>query len=101
MNEKHLNNLNNKQLEQLYILSEELGEAQQAVGKILRHGYGSFSPFDKSKTTNRANLERELADILFAMKLLVQSDEIDFETMKNKAIEKEEKVITYLHYQGN
>lgn len=101
MNNENFNQLSNKQLEQLYILSEELGEAQQAIGKILRHGYESFSPFDKSKTTNRSNLERELADIMFAMKLLVQSDEIDYKNLKIKAMEKEEKVITYLHYQGN
>lgn len=33
------NQLTNAQAERLHILLEELGEAQQAIGKILRHGY--------------------------------------------------------------
>ncbi len=47
------NGLTDAQAERLALLLEELGEAQQAIGKILRHGYESMSPFDETKTTNR------------------------------------------------
>lgn len=33
------NDLSNAELERLALLLEELGEAQQVIGKILRHGY--------------------------------------------------------------
>ena len=48
------NQLSDAQLERLYILSEELGEAQQAVGKILRHGYDSKHP--ETGITNKESL---------------------------------------------
>lgn len=38
---KFSNKLNDAQSERLALLLEELGEAQQAIGKILRHGYQS------------------------------------------------------------
>jgi hypothetical protein len=47
--------------ERLALMLEELGEAQQAIGKILRYGYEEYSPFDDMKTTNRVALEKELA----------------------------------------
>jgi NTP pyrophosphatase (non-canonical NTP hydrolase) len=68
------NKLNDAQLERLYILSEELGEAQQAIGKILRHGYDNKSPDDQ--LTNRENLEYELGDIKAVTHLLTNKSEL-------------------------
>ena len=41
---KHFNQLTPAEAERLALLLEELGEAQQAIGKILRHGYASTHP---------------------------------------------------------
>lgn len=60
------NELTRAQLERLAILSEELGEAQQCIGKILRHGYDSHNPVVNTGMTNRRELERELGDIALA-----------------------------------
>lgn len=98
---EHYNKLSPKQLEQLYILSEELCEVQQAVGKILRHGYESFSPFDDTKTPNRKALEREIGDVIFATTMLHESNEINFNECQRFANLKKEKVKPYLHHQEN
>lgn len=39
---EHFNQLSPAEAERLALLSEELGEAQQAIGKILRHGQPSM-----------------------------------------------------------
>ena len=44
MTQSFSNGLNDAEAERLAILLEEFGEAQQAVGKILRHGYESYDP---------------------------------------------------------
>jgi hypothetical protein len=63
MSTNHFNQLTEQEAELLAILAEECGEVVQVVGKILRHGYESYSPFDSNKTTNRKLLEKELGDV--------------------------------------
>lgn len=92
------NNLSDAQLERLAILSEELGEAQQMVGKILRHGWISFSPFDEDKTPNQMLLTKELGDILYAIKLLESNGELLFTDIEQFAISKQERIKPYLHH---
>jgi hypothetical protein len=53
----HFNRLTPAEAERLALLLEELGEAQQIIGKILRHGYESYHP-DDPETTNRTLLAR-------------------------------------------
>lgn len=38
------NNLTAAEQERLAILAEEMGEALQIIGKIIRHGYESYNP---------------------------------------------------------
>lgn len=64
------NKLSNAQAERLYILLEELGEAQQAIGKILRHGYES----GWNGSNNRIDLEKELGHVQYAIKRLNAKD---------------------------
>lgn len=59
------------QIERLAYLAEELGEAIQAVGKILRHGY------DSGEYNNRQDLMVELADVWGAICLLARHGETD------------------------
>jgi hypothetical protein len=54
------NGLTPAQLERLAFLSEELGEAQQAIGKIVRHGYDSYNPLVLTNSNNREDLEKEI-----------------------------------------
>ena len=56
---EHFNNLSPPEDERLAILTEELGESLQAIGKIFRHGYDSDNNGER-ETTNRTDLMREL-----------------------------------------
>lgn len=100
--DRHFNRLNPAQHERLAILSEELGEAQQAIGKILRHGYESCDPTltvpeDERPPTNRENLEKELGDVVFSINLL--GDDIYQPAVGRRVIEKAAKIKPYLHHQ--
>lgn len=96
---KNFNKLTPKQAEALAILSEECGEVIQAIGKILRHGYEDYSPFDETKTSNRINLEREIGDVIFATKLLDNDKQISLLDCNLEAKSKEDRVKPYLHHQ--
>jgi len=86
--------------ERLYLLLEELGEAQQAIGKILRHGYESFSPFDPKRTSNRQLLERELGDVMHALDRMYVARDVIHYYVTDHANEKARRVERYLHHQG-
>jgi NTP pyrophosphatase (non-canonical NTP hydrolase) len=88
------NKLSDGQAERLAYLLEELGEAQQAIGKILRHGYESCHP-DYPEKNNKDDLEKELSDIWVAIKLMLMSNDISFVT---KNINKS-KLKKYMHHQ--
>lgn len=87
------------EIERLACLSEELGEAQQAIGKILRHGYASCNPDVFASPTNRKNLERELGDILCVIKMMENAYDVDQTSIQNYSIKKEQKLQKYLHHQ--
>lgn len=97
----HFNKLTPAEHERLAILSEELGEAQQAIGKILRHGYESCDPTftseDERAPTNRENLEKELGDVVFAINML--GDDIYQPAVGRRVLSKAEKIKPYLHHQ--
>jgi NTP pyrophosphatase (non-canonical NTP hydrolase) len=90
------NELNDDELERLAILSEELGEAQQAIGKILRHGYDSYSPLRVTET-NRGDLERELGHVQFAIKMLCDFDIASSEIRRSKS-KKAKTIQSWLHH---
>lgn len=97
------NQLTPAQHERLAILSEELGEAQQAIGKILRHGYESHNPTisvpeDERPATNREELEKELGDVVFAINLL--GSDIYQPAIGRRVLLKAEKIKPYLHHQS-
>ena len=60
---EHFNKLTASEAELLAMLMEECGEVVQACGKILRHGYESHHPFDRSMGSNRQQLAKELRDV--------------------------------------
>jgi hypothetical protein len=98
MNSEFETELDNSEIERLAILSEECAEVQQIIGKILRHGYGSFNPFDQNKTTNRKLLEKELGDLKCAAQLMLKEGDISDSRINNFCEKKKEKIEKYLHF---
>lgn len=98
----HFNELTPAQLERLAILSEECGEVIQVIGKILRHGVQSCSPFGASQETNGEALLRELTDVGAAIGMLhldlpLLADEQYMDGAIDKALRKK---LAYCHHQG-
>lgn len=89
MKNEHFNKLTPAEDERLALLLEEMGEAQQVIGKIMRHGYDSRHPY--GGPTNRQMLEREIGDIRFAMNLLFESYDIN---QTNVGMRVDEKAVT-------
>lgn len=102
---KFSNQLTDAELERLAILSEEMGEAQQVIGKIIRHGYESFDParseemFIETKGTNRCDLEKELGDVLTAVEFMVTAKDVREMAIQDRGLEKRQKIKKYLHHQ--
>lgn len=94
------NQLSDAQVERLAILAEELGEAQQVIGKILRHGYESVNPLDCDSETNRDNLERECGDIMLALDLLCEASDLSGAAVIRRQKKKRETIKRWLHHQG-
>lgn len=92
----NFNQLTPGEAERLAILLEELGEAQQVIGKILRHGYESCHP--EGTETNRNALERELGDVSFAMFFMGYKNDIDPEAIKYYSDKKLLRINQFLHH---
>jgi hypothetical protein len=101
VSERFSNELTDAEIERLAILSEELGEAQQCIGKILRHGYESFNPTVKNGRSNRYELERECGDIYEAILMLCHAKDISDAQVNRQQAEKHESIKRWLHHQSN
>jgi len=88
------NGLTPAQVERLAVLSEELGEAQQRVGKILRHGYTR----SKKVVNNREQLEIELGDVMAAISVLVRYQDLRLGRIRDRKHHKLQTVWDYLHH---
>lgn len=93
----NFNKLSASETERLAILVEEMGEAHQAIGKILRHGYESTHP--DGGPTNRESLEHELGDVRHSMIRLCNSKDLSKAQIHWFADKKEETINPYLHHQ--
>lgn len=91
------NKLTPAQTERLYLLLEEMGEAQQAIGKVLRHGYEETHP--DGGPTNRESLERELGDVAAAVHMLAVKLDVRLELVYDRSEAKAESVKQWLHHQ--
>ena len=69
------NNLWPAEAERLAMLAEEAGEIVQIVGKILRHGYGSYHPANPDMD-NREMLNRELLDLISVHILMMRQGDL-------------------------
>ena len=95
----HFNGLTPAQAERLALLSEEMGEAQQVIGKILRHGFDSSNPIQPGPT-NRHALEREVGDVYVALRMMFEAGDIRRGAVATREDIKREAVKPYLHHQG-
>ena len=100
----HFNRLTPAELERLAILSEECGEVQQIIGKILRHGYESHNPTvavaeGSNPIQNRWLLENELGDLLWAIGSMVAQHDINEGRIDAAFKAKGLRAQKYLHHQ--
>ena len=98
MNRDHFNGLSPAEAERLALLLEEMGEVQQIVGKVLRHGYERHNPVHPGDT-NRQMLEKELGDVMHAIRRMAVAEDIYLDTIESHAEEKALSVKQYLHHQ--
>lgn len=102
---QYFNQLTPAQLERLALLGEELAEAGQVIGKIIRHGYESGNP-DKLVNqgaagivyTNRMELQKEIGDVLAAMQILINCGDLSNQKISAAKMNKLERVSQYLHH---
>ena len=95
------NDLSNAETERLAFLIEELGEALQCAGKIIRHGYESYNPVVNTGMTNRRELERELGDITAAITMMVNSRDVSSSGIDIRSKDKLHTVKRWLHHQSD
>ena len=96
----HFNQLTPAEAERLALLAEELGEATQAIGKILRHGYESRNPYQMSGPTNREALEKEMADVYVAARMMFEAGDLRRLACAEHEERKTEAVQRFLHHQN-
>lgn len=95
--DRQFNGLSAAEHERLSILMEEMAEAQQVIGKILRHGFESSHP-DAIETTNRNLLENELGDVTAALEMLVSAGDVNTLRIAEAARRKHRNIKQYLHH---
>lgn len=93
------NELTPAEAERLAVMLEEAGEIQQAIGKILRHGYESCNPNQKAGPTNRETLEREIGDFQAVMHRMIVAHDIEEERIEERMRKKLKSSQQYLHHQ--
>ncbi len=96
---EHFNQLSPAKAERLALLLEEMGEAQQAIGKVLRHGYASAHP--NGGPNNRAALAIELGHVRFAIADMTMKGDIDEGLIGESFDSKAHSVTRYMHHQPN
>lgn len=92
------NGLTPFELELLALLSEELGEVQQIIGKIIRHGLHSSNPLIEGAEANQQLLERELGDVGAAVELLMNQGVIDPSRIEVQIDSKLARISKWLHH---
>jgi hypothetical protein len=98
MSEEQFPGLTAAQIERLALLSEELGEAQHMIGKVLRHGYDSINPVNPGPT-NREALGMELGHVRAAIAMLTGAGDLSATDISRHGARKLVTVQPWLHHQ--
>lgn len=91
-----VNRIGEAEQERLGLFTEEMGEGQLEIGKILRHGIDSHHP-DQPGLSNAQRLEMEAGHVLAAIDLLVACGTLDREGLYRSKLEKLKKLRSWLH----
>jgi hypothetical protein len=78
-------------------LTEELGESQVVVGKILRHGLSSSDPTGQILGDNRSLLVLELGDVLAIISLLNEFAITNSRALEAARIDKLKRLKRWVH----
>lgn len=92
----NFNGLTPAETERIALLVEEMGEVQQVLGKILRHGYESNW---EGGPTNRESLHLELGDVLVVLQMMAEAGDIHESSIEERIEVKMEKIKRFLHHQ--
>jgi hypothetical protein len=95
-----VNRIGEPEQERLGLFTEEMGEAQLEIGKILRHGLDSFHP-DEPGLSNAQRLELETGHVLAAIDLLVACGTLNLEGLEQARRAKLRKLLSGLHCRLN
>ena len=97
-----MENFDNKitpaEYERLALLIEEAGEVLQVAGKIMRHGFDSYNPYDPELKYNRELLEVEMGDLLLVMYLMMGNKDVDELAIFKRIATKSNKINNWLHH---
>jgi NTP pyrophosphatase (non-canonical NTP hydrolase) len=85
-------------VERLACLSEELGEAVQAIGKTSRHGLDSNW---RNGPTNRQSLARELGQVTAIVMLMIDAGDLRADDVEHGEVNKYATVQQFLHAPSN
>lgn len=98
MSKRRRMRISDAECERLGILNGEMGEVLQVTGNIQRHGFESRNPNKENSKTNRVLLEREIGDVLNAIKLLIEAGDVREDRILKRARFKYEDIKQWLHY---
>lgn len=91
-----VNRIGEAEQERLGLFTEEMGESQLEIGKILRHGIDSSHP-DDPDLSNAERLELEAGHVLASIDLLVACGTLSREGLARSRRAKLEKLRSWLH----
>lgn len=99
---KPFNELSPAEVERLALPVEEMGEVLRMIGKVMRHGYSSSNPLlnddNNDRLTNREELQKEVGDLLFALRLMGESRDIDLGKVDAYAESKGNRIWKWMHH---
>lgn len=96
---EHFNELDPAEAELLALLAEESGEIIQAIGKILRHGMGSYNPLGDQTVSNQDSLEKEIGDLNAVCARMVAARLLRPDRIRQASDAKAVKIPKWTHHQ--
>ncbi len=93
------NKLTPTETERLAVLTEEMGESLQAVGKVLRHGYLATDGLTGKQYDNRQDLAIELGQVEHAIHLLTVNEDLSAQEVATARLDRADAIKPYLHHQ--
>lgn len=94
--EAMVNRISEAEQERLGLFTEETGEANQIIGKILRHGIDSYHP-EEPGLSNAQLLELEIGHVIAAIDILVACGTLDSRAIFRAKVAKLQKLGSWLH----